>query len=167
MHRINRVELELHTGDVALAQALSARVSRLHERRMVPTIERVCDELDREAAVRIEDLEVDLGTLTVASLDDFDDRLIAALADRLRAALAAALEHLADEAPGHAALELLETFALTGGLPWWAPRDADVVARSAAQAAAAAQPELAALIDGLRGARSGDHAGGFAGDPVA
>jgi len=147
MHRINRVEIELHSGDVQLARALSERVSRMHGNRIAPVLERVCSELSGgEALDRLDQLEVDLGTLAA---DDFEDDFAAKLEQALRAALAAALRRRtagSDPRP-RAMLELLETFALTGGLPWWAdPQDGEVVARHFAQAVASAGEDLVVLL---------------------
>jgi len=147
MHRINRVEIELHGGDVQLARALSERVSRMYGNRIAPVLERVCSELSgSEALDRLDQLEVDLGTVAA---DDFEDDFAARLAQALRAALAAALRRrtAGSDPRTRATLELLETFALTGGLPWWAdPQDGEVVARHFAQAVASAGEDLVVLL---------------------
>jgi len=144
MHRINRVEVELHTGEAALARALSERVGRMHGDRIAPVLDRVCSELGgSEALFRIDRLELDLGTLAA---DDFESGFIGRLEPALRAALARALWRTAGDQRAQASLEVLEIFALTGSLPWWAPQDSEVVARHFARAAAQAEAELGALL---------------------
>jgi hypothetical protein len=145
MQRINRSEVELHTGDAALARALLDRIGRIYGPRIAPVLDRVCSELSAgEAPVRIDRLEVDLGTLAAG---DVEDAFVARLEPALRAALQEALRR---KTGGHRSardsLELLEMFALTGGLPWWAPPDREVVARHFARASTEAGADLVALL---------------------
>jgi hypothetical protein len=147
MHRVNRIEIELHSGEPALARALSERVSRIHRERIAPVLDRVCSELSGgEAVDRIARLELDLGTVAA---DDLEDAFVARLEPALRAALANALRRTAGDHPVRASLELLETFALTGSLPWWAPTDREVVARHFARATVEAEADLVALLGRL------------------
>jgi len=145
MHRINRSEVELHTGDAALARALLDRVGRVYPSRIAPVLDRVCSERSAsEAPVRIDRLEVDLGTLAA---DDLEDAFVARLEPALRAALQEVLRRkTGGDRSARDSLELLETFALTGGLPWWAPPDREVVARHFARASAEAGADLVALL---------------------
>lgn len=145
MHRINRSEVELHTGDAALARALLDQIGRIYGPRIAPVVDRVCSELSAgEAPVRIDRLEVDLGTVAA---DDVEGAFVARLAPALRAALQEALKRRTGGArSARDSLELLETFALTGGLPWWAPPDREVVARHFARASAEAGAELVVLL---------------------
>lgn len=129
-HRLNRADIEIQTGEVALARQVIERLSRLRERRIGPLIDRVCSELSGpERLDRIERLELDLGTL---ARDGFDDDFIRKLEPALRAALAKRLaETRGPERPERSALELLDTFARTGNVPWWADRhDPELIARS-------------------------------------
>jgi len=144
-HRINRVEVELHSDDKACARMLSERVSRMHEHRIAPVLDHVCSELGAtEALVRLDQLALDLGALAT---DTFEDDFVAKLEHALRAALTKALSRrAAGDQRALAALELLETFALTGGLPWWAPPEGGVVAHHFARAAVLAEAELVALV---------------------
>lgn len=144
MHRVNRIEIELHSGEPALARALSERVGRIHRERIAPVVDRVCTELSGdEAVVRIDRLELDLGTVAA---DDLEDAFVARLELALRAALAKALRRTAGDQRVRASLELLETFALTGSLPWWAPHDREVVAHHFARAAVEAGADLKAFL---------------------
>jgi hypothetical protein len=144
MHRVNCIEVELHSSDPALARALSERVGRMHRERIAPLLDRVCTELSgNEAEDRIDRLELDLGTVAA---DDLEDTFVARLEPALRAALAKALWRTSD-LRARAPLELLEIFALTGSLPWWAPHGREVVARHFARAAVEASADLAALLD--------------------
>lgn len=152
MHQINHVEIELLSDDVQRARALSERVARIHRDRIAPLLDRVFDEFGSGGApIRLDRLGVDLGIL---SADTLEEDLIGKLEPALRRAL---VESLARQPSGGepravAALELLEIFALTGGLPWWAdPREGAVVARHFAQAAAEAGKELVALVRRLVG----------------
>ncbi|MEZ4362935.1 MAG: contractile injection system tape measure protein [Kofleriaceae bacterium] len=151
-HRINRLELELLVEDPARARALSDRVSGMHRGRIATLLDRVCGDLDGDVApLRLERLEVELGVLAA---DSFEADLLDKLEAALRAKLATARSRRPlDGAPrAAAALELLETFALTGGLPWWAePQEVTVVARHVAQAVVEAPAELVALLRRLAG----------------
>ncbi|HEY8207150.1 MAG TPA: contractile injection system tape measure protein [Myxococcaceae bacterium] len=147
MHRIDRVEIELEAGDLGVARELSELAGRMRERRIAPILDRVCGDLsDGDALDRIERLEVDLGSV---SAERFEEDFASRLEPALRAALLAALRRQGarrDRAV-EAALELLETFALTGNLPWWAEaRERDVVARHFARVAGEAREALASLV---------------------
>lgn len=144
-HRINRVEVELHGTRAPLARTLCEHVSQMHPRRIAPVIERVLDERGTgDALVRLDQLELDLGTLPT---DDFDDAFVARLEQALREALAQALRQQGtSDHRTAAAIELLETFALTGNLPWWAPDDDEIVARHFARAAAHNGDALVGLL---------------------
>ena len=144
MHRVNRIEIELRSGEPALARVLSERVGRMHRERIAPLVDRVCSELSGSEAVdRIDRLELDLGTVAA---DDLEDAFVARLEPALRAALAKALRRTAGDQRARASLELLETFALTGSLPWWAPHDREIVAHHFARAAIEAGADLEALL---------------------
>jgi hypothetical protein len=157
-HRINLAELELQVGEVALAEHLIERVSLLRERRIAPLIDRVCSELSGpearvrpgrpEHVVRIEQLELDLGPI---ALDDFDDDFLRKLEAALRAALSKRLaEQHGAEPPEHASIELLEIFARTGNLPWWADRgEPEPIASHVRVLLAAAPHELMRLVRAL------------------
>ncbi len=145
MHRINRSEVELHTGEAALARALFERIGRIYGSRIAPVLDRVCSELNAsEAPVRIDRLDLDLGGLAA---DDLEDAFVARLEPALRAALQEALRRrIGGDRSARDSLELLETFALTGSLPWWAPPDREVVARHFARASAEAGADLVTLL---------------------
>jgi len=147
MHRINRVEIELEAEGEPLAREVSGLTAGMLEGRLAPVIDRVCGELSgAEALDRLDRLEVDLGGVPA---ERFEEELPARLEQALRAALAEALRRQGPraDAPGRASLELLETFALTGSVPWWADaREEGVVARHFARAAAEAPEALVALV---------------------
>ena len=159
-HRINRAEIELHVGagEVALAEHLIERLSLLRERRIEPLIDRVCSELSgpkgpkgregRGGPVRIDQLELDLGSIAV---DDFEDDFLRKLEAALRAALSKHLsEQRGAERPERASLELLEIFARTGNVPWWADRDQPgLVARHVRVLLETAPLELMRLLGAL------------------
>src|SRR5437868_4687116 len=120
MHRINRVEIELEAESEPLAREVSDLAATMQERRIAPILDRVCTELSgAEVLDRIDRLEVDLGGV---SAERFEEDFTARLEPALRAALAEALRRRGPrgDAPGRAALELLETFVLTGSVPWGA-----------------------------------------------
>jgi hypothetical protein len=137
-HRINRVEFELEVSAVEIGRRVSDRVSVLHGHRLPGLLDRVFSEVDDSQHIdRIDTLELDLGVITLAN---FDDDLLAKLEAALRLALrgrpkqparaqddsqADAHASRAIETPdrgdrtGHAR-ELLDCYAWTGSLPWWA-----------------------------------------------
>lgn len=147
MHWINQIEIELRTAEAPLAREMSERVSRMRETRIAPILDRVCSDLsDNPALERIDRLEVGLGALPA---EGFDDEFAARFEATLRAALSAALRRRPPHGDQSAAasLDLLETFALTGNLPWWADaRDRDVVAHHFARAGGEVRERLIALL---------------------
>jgi hypothetical protein len=153
-HRINRAEIEIQAGEVALAEHLIARVSLLRERRIAPLIDRVCSELSGperpEESVRIDQLELDLGPI---ALDDFDDDFMRKLEATLRAALRKWLagQRSAGQTE-RAAMELLDTFARTGNLPWWVDRgEPELVAHHVRVLLATTPHELMSLLRAIAG----------------
>jgi hypothetical protein len=154
-HRINRAEIELQVGEVALAEHLIERLSLMRERRIAPLIDRVCSELSGpersgrpEQIVRIDQLELELGSLAV---DDFEDDFMRKLEAALRAALSKRLsEQRGTEPPERAAIELLEIFARTGNLPWWVDRSEPELVTNHVRALLATAPhELTRLLRAL------------------
>jgi hypothetical protein len=148
-HRINRVEFELEVSAVELGRQVSERVSMLHGQRIPSLLERVCSSVDEgEPIQRIDKLELELGSIALAN---FDDELLAKLEAALRLALRGRTQRQAPEQPpaddqrseasaepdatpqsgrGDHAIELLDVYAWTGNVPWWADaREQDLVAR--------------------------------------
>lgn len=144
-HRINILEIELVTGEVALAEALIGRIGQLHERRIAPTLDRVFSELSGPDRLdRIDRLEIDLGDISV---EQFDDDLVRKLEAAVRSALHRALDGRPRDDRSAPPRELLTIFARTGNLPWWAARSetADPVA-AAMLTLSLAPHELLALL---------------------
>ncbi|NVB43293.1 hypothetical protein G6O69_36045 [Pseudenhygromyxa sp. WMMC2535] len=153
-HRIHEQVLELTVrGAEAEARASIERLSQLQRARLEAVIARVLDECSPSGRVhRIEQLDLDLGTLP---LDALESALPRALELALRRALRDAIASLDEDASAPAAgsrsaLELLECFAWTGNLPWWADRTRpDLVAEALRGLADAGRSSLGALA-GLR-----------------
>ncbi|MFN6131601.1 MAG: contractile injection system tape measure protein [Synechococcaceae cyanobacterium] len=142
-HRLDRLELEIQVAEEALARPLQDRLSRLHHQTLADLLGRVLDELSPPGRLhRLESLELDLGEIP-------EEQLERLLPQRLEQALRQALPEqppttlLSDPqgggAPGEErpsdtlavheglavdqALELLAVYAISGRLPWWAPRE--------------------------------------------
>ncbi len=124
-HRIRRQVLEVAIRGEAAARALQSRLGRCQRRRIVPLVDRCLSEASAPGRIhRLESLEVDLGEVDLRNLER---DLVEKLGDRLRQALA---ERLSEQERGDkrreggveaaSRLELLELFARTGSLPWWA-----------------------------------------------
>ena len=87
-HRLDRLELEIHTADGALARPLLDRLSRLHHQILQEVLGRVMDELSPAGAShRLDRLEIELGEIPA-------DRLERELPQRLERALREALPPL-------------------------------------------------------------------------
>lgn len=168
-HRIAQLEVELEvTGGAparaqARGQALQEAVSQLVRRQLRGVIDRVASEASKGQRLRIDRLELDLGRLPEG---DFEAAFVRAFEAALRRALGdAAARERAERAstgegsaaaltqPGSAlasAWEIVEVYAWTGQLPWWAERGApDLVARSLALLADAPDPRVRAQLGGL------------------
>lgn len=144
-HRIHEQTIELRTRDEGLAQRLLERVSALHRRELVAILDRVCTDASPHLGPthRLERLELDLGSIDP---ENFELEFRRAFETTLRRALTQAIADADAEvdadldsgdggpasvrAPG-ALLELVELFATSGVLPWWADgRRADLVDRA-------------------------------------
>ena len=124
-HLIKRQTIELRIPRSGQAHQLQAEVSRVYRQRIIPLIDRYCNELSAPDRLhRIDLLELDLGAIDHEHLEaDF----VAKVGPALRLALAAQIE--AQDQAGASSdrtahtrsqLELLACFARTGSLPWWA-----------------------------------------------
>jgi hypothetical protein len=115
-HRLDRLELEVHTTSEALARQLQDRLSQLHQRVLAQLVGRVMDPFSPPGVVhRLESLELNLGEIPEEQLEQLlPQRLEQALREALTAQLPNALEGQD--------LELLSAYASRGRLPWWAAR---------------------------------------------
>ena len=124
-HMIKRQVLQLDVPTVHQTNQLSDQFSRVHQQRIVPLLDRLCSEFSEPDRIhRIESLNVDLGAIDV---DNLEDDFVAKLTDRLSHALSQQISRLDRQSKQKGVrpktssqLELLERFALTGSLPWWA-----------------------------------------------
>lgn len=150
-HRLDRLELEIHTASEPLARQLHDRLSGLHQRVLADLLGRVLDQFSPPGLLhRLESLELDLGEIPEEQLERLlPERLERALREALPAKLPNALVGDGLETPGAMAapraLELLAAFAATGQLPWWAPRQNARLIPAALETALALPPhDLAA-----------------------
>lgn len=124
-HIIKRQVLQLDVPTSQHANPFSDRISQVHQQRIVPLLDRFCNELSGLDRIhRIESLTVDLGAINV---DNLEEDFVAKLTDRLHQALSEQINRLDRQSAVAGAgpkttsqLELLERFAKTGSLPWWA-----------------------------------------------
>jgi hypothetical protein len=163
-HRVHTLELEIRASEKGLAKALLPRLSRLHQDRLLPLLERICDGLSPDHRLhRLQTLEIDLGPLALERLEEqfaerMEQALGEALAKQLQPARADTAATPAESPASGGDEELVITFAATGNLPWWAPRDqpsliADALARcwpSSAEPILAALASQANALDRLR-----------------
>ncbi|MFO1430278.1 MAG: contractile injection system tape measure protein [Candidatus Competibacteraceae bacterium] len=124
-HIIKRQVMELKVQGFAKAQPLQAELSRIYRQRIVPLIERYCDELSAPDRLhRIDRLELDLGPVDSNQLEadlvaKVDAVLRQRLAERIGGQESAAVPP--DKTPKTISqLELFSLFARQGSLPWWA-----------------------------------------------
>ncbi|MEB3362504.1 MAG: contractile injection system tape measure protein [Synechococcaceae cyanobacterium] len=170
-HRLDRLELEIHTTSEPLARQLHDRLSRLHQRVLAELLGRVLDQFSPPGTLhRLESLELDLGEIPEEQLERLlPERLERALREALPGRLPSAEVRLTrDDGPlgiGQPsntpeppeglgccsvaqALELLEAYANTGFLPWWAPRQDNRLIPAALEAALGLPPRE--LVDWWR-----------------
>lgn len=133
-HRIRRQVFEVTVEDASAAWRVQTELARVQSRRLGGIIESCLSELSApDRLLRIDSLEVDLGTLNP---DNLEQELVEKLGPALRAALLQRIEQdrhddaLVGEDPAvRSQLELVAFFARTGSLPWWAdtsrPRPVD------------------------------------------
>lgn len=125
-HRVGSAEIEVYAEESETGRDLIARISRLR-----PRIEPILDQVFAAASGpdvvhRLDELDLDLGPLPVFA---FEETFLRALRTALESALTRALAGAKPLRRAPASLELLEVFAWTGQLPWWADRDAPDVVR--------------------------------------
>jgi hypothetical protein len=150
-HRINQVEVDVRVPGVVQAEALLAGSNGWCASQLAPTIERVCSELSGPEYIdRIERLELDLGSI---AQEDFDIEFAERLELALRAELTRQLGQRSARARAQrASLELVETFARTGNLPWWADaRDSEIVAAQLRELVSREPREFGGLLQRLGG----------------
>jgi hypothetical protein len=124
-HIIKRQIIELQVRDQAEAQPLQAEVSHIYRQRIIPIIDKYCTEFSETGHIhRIESLVVDLGTI---DHQRFEEELLAKLSTMLRKALTKQINKQKQVSGRQnqnlkttSELELLDFFARTGSLPWWA-----------------------------------------------
>jgi len=124
-HIIKRQIIELQVQDQAKAKPLQTEAGRVYRQRVVPLIDKYCTELSEPDHIhRIESLAVDLGTIDP---QHFEAELVAKLSTTLRESLAKQISGQERDAgrrgqslTATSQLELLDFFARTGSLPWWA-----------------------------------------------
>ena len=124
-HRICRQVFELHLDDDSAAWPVQSALSRLQAQQLVPLINACLSECcPPDQLLRIERLELDLGALSLPTLEhDLVQRIQPALRQALhqrqqQAATDAAL--LGDAPQTDSQLELIAQFLQTGSVPWWA-----------------------------------------------
>lgn len=147
MHRIHRAEIHLSGLAEADAGALIDRCSALHVRAIAPLLDRICSELSGPGRIdRIDRLELDLGAV---SQDDFEAEFLMKLEQALRSTLQTTLQRRGKVDPAGSALELLETFATLGNLPWWAEHAGEPVSEAIAALVEADPVGLVGLLEAL------------------
>ncbi|MGE3707245.1 MAG: contractile injection system tape measure protein, partial [Vicinamibacterales bacterium] len=125
-HNLRRETLRVSVSSEALALAVRPRLESLNHAVLLPLVETVLDEFaEPDVHVRLDRLDLDLGTIDAADLD----RLVPLrLADALRRQLATALqrEGARTGAPRpsirtatEARLDAVEYFLASGTLPFW------------------------------------------------
>jgi hypothetical protein len=117
-----RQSLVVHCDSAADAASLRERLASVNRARLLPVIERVLTEAaSNDRRIHLDRLEVDLGTFSSEEVDTHAaDRLYTALTVALREALDA-LPEQGSELSEAAWISLLETYLLTGTLPFWTP----------------------------------------------
>lgn len=123
-HAILRQIVEVQIPSDRHSRAVQEGVSRLLKSTILPLLERRCDALGRPDTIhRLGRVEVDLGQIPLA---DLEASLTRAVESALEPRLSEAIHRAEAEAGGAQVtrtashLELVDYFARTGTLPWWA-----------------------------------------------
>ena len=142
-----RQNLVVHCDSAADAASLRERLAVFNRVRLLPVIERVLAESSSyDRRIHLDRLEVDLGTFSSEEVE-------AQAADRLYTALTAALREALNALPAQdselseaAWLSLLETYLLTGTLPFWTPNPDSFSPGQLTMQLAEQQPAAAAAV---------------------
>ncbi len=161
-HRIHRQILQVEGCPPESAARLQQRFRDVFHARLLPTVDRLCTAVpDARRLRRIERLEIDLGTVPLATFEaavadafdnTFGDRLMAALRQHSGDAAGVPSSPAGEpDADGdETALDLVAVFVLTGTLPWWADRGEPWIVEAAlAHARRDAAAELRVLLQQL------------------
>lgn len=124
-HAIKRQVVELTIRGPARAQPVQDELSRIYRQRILPLIERRCNELsDPDQLYRIDSLDLDIGVIDLAHLEeDLTSKVDAALSRELARHIRMQQQATSQRGVGPRAQSQLELFAFfvgTGRLPWWA-----------------------------------------------
>jgi glycine cleavage system regulatory protein len=142
-----RQSLVVHCDSASDAASLRERLAGFNRARLLPVIERVLAEAaSNDRRIHLDRLEVDLGTFSWEEVE-------AQAADRLYTALTAALREALNALPAQdselseaAWLSLLETYLLTGMLPFWTPDPESFSPGQLTMQLAKQQPAAAAAV---------------------
>ncbi len=154
-HVVRRQSLELTVPTQSQAYALQEEVLRIFHARVVPGMDRVMASLVAEnEVIQVDRLELDLGVLSPAHLeDDFVRRVEAELKERLAAQVGALRRGGGSTraggrllTPEAATLRWLSTFLRTGGVPWWVSEASAADPEGALLALVEASPAAVAVM---------------------
>ncbi|MFL5382005.1 MAG: contractile injection system tape measure protein [Longimicrobiaceae bacterium] len=151
-NRVRRERLVVEAATAEAAMALQPRLGDLNRLALVPAIDAVLAELSPPGRqVRIERLELDLGEVSAAALEDelprrLEAELRRALSDALRGGEAAPAPGVAWRGEREARAELLERHLARGTLPFWAPPSARSLEGVVTEMAVADPDGLAAVV---------------------
>ena len=125
-HHVRKQALHVTVDSEGLALALQPRLQDLNRAAFLPAIERVFDELSlTDRHIFLARLDIDLGTVSMADLDQVGARFERKLREVLEMAIDRVERQPSSEGrvqpDQHTQLEVLERYLLTGTLPFWVP----------------------------------------------
>ncbi len=121
-HLVNRLQMEMSCYDEGLAFNIRQHFAIVHQRQIAEVIDRVCSEYtDEDEMIRIDRLEIDLGSLSPQDFDrDFELLFRKQFEQQFTEQLSRLTRTQRLESTQKSEQDIVQFFLLNGYLPWWA-----------------------------------------------
>lgn len=152
-HRIKRLRFEINIEQQSQASQLHSEVSRICQRQITALLERCLAQVGVDRLLRIDSLELDLGTVDPANMEtemlqQLEQQINRVLPIQLKQAQAS--DEYGADARIQSRLEMLSVYARKGHLPWWVgSTQSEPLSETLGELLDEAPPALAPLIQEL------------------